>query len=295
MNKPNFFILGAPKCGTTSLAYWLSQHPNVFMSPNKEPHYFSNDLNHNIEPWRDYEHYLSLYKSADSNHKIIGEASTWYLRSVTAVKNIEAKLDNVRYIVMLRNPVEMAPSLHGQLLFVGRENVVDFETAWHLQERRLRGEAIPGNCPDPEFLQYRKACSLGEQLERLYKTVSRDRVLVIFLEDIENDVHREWRRILKFLDLPMWTDLDFKAENRAKYWQWRWIRNLMILYVRVLRLLGLPWLRTGLLKYLVGVSIKSGRKPLTLQLCRELEVEFVQDVNKLAKLTQRDLSHWIKG
>ncbi|MCS3904367.1 hypothetical protein J2T55_002403 [Methylohalomonas lacus] len=296
MKKPNFFILGAPKCGTTSLAYWLSKHPNVFISPHKEPHYFNDDLRFHQYSWRDFEHYLSLYEGANRNHKIVGEASTWYLLSQTAVQNIEAELGCVRYIVMLRNPVEMAPSLHGQLLLSGRENVVDFETAWHLQERRRQGKAVPWNCPDPECLQYKKACSLGEQLTRLYKTVDKCRVLPVFLEDIQKDVHGEWGRILDFLDLPMWADLDFKTENQARHWQWLWVRDIKIIYVRMLRQLGLPWLRIGLLKNLVGATIKeSRRKPLSIELRRELEAEFAEDINELAKLTKRDLSHWIKG
>lgn len=99
MKEPNFFIIGAPKCGTTSLAHWLAQHPEVFMSPVKEPHYFSTDFP--LTSWRDPDDYHSLFEGADTHHKAVGEASVWYLRSREAVPQIEAHYPGARYIVML--------------------------------------------------------------------------------------------------------------------------------------------------------------------------------------------------
>src|SRR5210317_560697 len=115
--KPNFFILGAPKCGTTSLAYWLSQHPNVYVSPDKEPLHYSTDFPASTP--HSERSYLDLFAEATEQHIAIGEASVWYLRSKDAVANIENEIPEAKYIVMLRNPVEMAPSLHWQTVFNG--------------------------------------------------------------------------------------------------------------------------------------------------------------------------------
>ena len=81
LNKnPNFFIVGAPKCGTTTLFSWLSEHPNVFMSRVKEPNHFNKDFN--FPKYRDKNDYLKLFKDANYQHVCIGEASPYYLFSL---------------------------------------------------------------------------------------------------------------------------------------------------------------------------------------------------------------------
>ena len=83
MKKPNFFIIGAPKCGTTSLASWVSEHPSVYMSPLKEPDYFH--ANEKIGSLKEYE---QLFEGAGPEHITVGEASVRYLYSQVAVPNI---------------------------------------------------------------------------------------------------------------------------------------------------------------------------------------------------------------
>jgi hypothetical protein len=293
MTRPNFFILGAPKCGTTSLAHWLTQHPNVFMSPVKEPHHYSSDLS--IGGWEDPTSYRSLFDLVEKFHHAVGEASVWYLHSREAVPRIEAELGKPRYIVMLRNPVQMAPSLHHQVAFSDDEDVAEFAAAWRLQGARENGESIPKRCRDPKLVQYRKACRLGEQLERLYQTVERGRVLVVFLEDIQSDVSAEWARILEFLELPQWNEIDFATENRSKHWRWPWVRDLKRFYANIQRRFELPPLGWGIFKHLRKVSIQeSPRKPLSEELHTELIDAFRDDIELLSQLTERDLRHWLK-
>src|SRR5687767_1010670 len=104
MHKPNFFIVGAPKCGTTSLYEYIRVHPEVFMPDRKEPAFFCSDF---YKPRRmKEEEYLSLFREAGSA-KWIGEASTWYLYSDKAREGIKAFCPDARIIIMLRNPVDM--------------------------------------------------------------------------------------------------------------------------------------------------------------------------------------------
>ena len=79
MRKPDVFIVGAPKCGTTSMYHYLRQHPDVFMPPKKEPHSFASDLD---APYfvRAEQEYLALFEEG-AWAKRVGEASTWYLYS----------------------------------------------------------------------------------------------------------------------------------------------------------------------------------------------------------------------
>src|SRR5581483_10303187 len=178
MKKPDFFILGAPKCGTTSLAAWLAEHPDIYMSPEKEPHFFNTDHKRYVTALEGYER---LFEGASDRHAAVGEASVWYLSSEDAVANILAYNPAARFIVMLRNPVEMAPSLHEEQVFTGREEVRDFATAWDLQEARKRGHDLPRLTWEPKHLLYGDMCRLGAQLERLFSRVPAERVKMIFI------------------------------------------------------------------------------------------------------------------
>ncbi len=134
MKFPNFFIIGAPKAGTTALSEYLRGHPQVFFSEPKEPHFFNDDFS--ARHTYDMDTYLSYFKDADEEYKAIGEGSVFYLSSKNAVPNILKKNPNAKFIVMLRNPVSMAQSWHAQAIHSFGETVLDFDKAWHLQDKR---------------------------------------------------------------------------------------------------------------------------------------------------------------
>ena len=110
MPIPNFFIVGAPKCGTTALCEYLKYHPNVFMSTPKEPHYFAEDFER-YRHVKTEDKYLALFGDCNDRHLMIGEASVFYLRSTRAVSLIRDFNPDAKIIVMLRNPVDMVYSL----------------------------------------------------------------------------------------------------------------------------------------------------------------------------------------
>src|SRR2546429_216975 len=107
---PTFFIVGAPRCGTSSLASYLDAHPRIFMSKPKEPHHFGRDLEIRVRPYASRESYLRLFEGVDADHA--GDASVLYLYSSTAPDEILALNPDARIIIMLRDPLEMIPSLH---------------------------------------------------------------------------------------------------------------------------------------------------------------------------------------
>lgn len=236
MPKPNFFIVGAPKCGTTSLAGWLSEHPNALMSPIKEPHYYSTDLGNRAVTSRG--RYEDLFKRANWNHRAIGEASTWYLYSRDAVPKIEIANPNARYIVMTRDLISMAHSLHHHNLRVLHEDQVSFEVAWSLQATRMAGHNIPNTCTEPVFLQYFEACSLGSQLHRLCRHVSRDRILHLPLADLQSDPAKSYRRVLDFLGLPDDDRRVFFAANKARGYRSHSVQRLIRLGGKIRLALG---------------------------------------------------------
>lgn len=203
MRTPNTFIVGAPKCGTTSMVRYLAQHPCVFFSNLKEPGYWATDY-----PWlakrnaltcRD--EYLRLFANAAEHHQIVGEASTMYLSSEHAAGNILEFEPSARFIAMLRNPIQVAQAYHMQKLLMFHEDVPDFETAWRLQTARRTGMHLPPNCPGALMLQYGAIPQFGPQVRRLLKIVPRDSVHFIRFDDLRSDPSSTYRALLRFLHL----------------------------------------------------------------------------------------------
>jgi hypothetical protein len=293
MKVPNVFLAGAPKCGTTSLATWLDGHPQVFMSPVKEPHHFCTDFGY--PAYRQWDDYLALFDAASEDHRVVAEASATYLYSGDAVPNIERQIDAPRYIVLLRNPVNMAPALHEQLLFDGDEDVADFATAWRMQQARSEGNAVPAGCREPRFLQYREACSLGAQMARLFDRVPRERVLVMLLDDLGEDPRGCWRETRTYLGLDDDGRTEFPVMNTAKETRLPRLRRLVRAASRARQAVGMPSLaRLGLGSSLDALSTRRRpRPPLPQALRDELTTAFHDDVKLLARLIDRDLDSWL--
>lgn len=291
MKKPNFFILGAPKCGTTSLAAWLSEHPHIYMSPVKEPHFFNDDSTYNATS--SIEQYEKFFSAVTASHLAIGEASVWYLYSSSAVPNIERYSPRARYIVCLRNPVEMAISLHEQSVVSGFEHINNFEDAWSLNENRLNGESVTRLCLEPRNLAYNYACRIGDQLERLLTRVDSRRVRVVLLDDIKEDPKQEYGKTLSFLGVDDDNRSDFSVHNSAKELRSRFFRKSVLATGQLKRRLGIN-IGFGLLNRLNNANIRHRpREPISPAVRNQLELYFRADIEKLARILDRDLSHWL--
>jgi hypothetical protein len=197
IKKPNFFIVGAPKCGTTSLSFYLREHPNVFFSKPKEPHHFSTDLSKRKGDVINRERYLNLFRGANS-YKAVGEGSVWYLYSKVAVSKIIQFNPRAKFIVMIRNPVDMFRSLHSYLLTTLDEDIRDPCKAWELQKERSVGRFLPPYCRGSEYLQYGDICKLGEQIRRLFEIVPNNKNIKIikfidFKKNTKKHTRTSWR------------------------------------------------------------------------------------------------------
>jgi len=293
MKKPNFFIIGAPKCGTTSLARWLGEHPNIFVSKIKEPHYFYTDGNSKfitIPCWKDY---INLFNEADSRHYAIGEASVFYLFSKEAVRNILEKFPDAKFVILLRNPVEMAASLHWQEVYSENEHLVDFEKAWEVQKMRTQGKMITAKCKEPKHLVYGDVCKLGDQLERLFDRVTQKNIQVLFLEDIIIDPQRSFMNVLRFLEVDDTFITDFIPKNTSKSVRSKMLRNLLKACGSVKELIKIEN-NTRLLAPLWRFNNPTGTKPIvSCNFKAKLQCYFRADIEKLELITGRNLSHWI--
>jgi len=289
MKKPNFFIIGAPKCGTTSLASWLAEHPEVFISSIKEPDYF-----HTNQKIRSIEEYENLFAEATDQHKAVGEASVRYLYSDTAVPEILAySSTEVKFIVMLRNPIEMAPSLHWQRVFTLNENEPNFEKAWRLQnEDKSPRIDLPKNCYTPEINNYGPVCKLGEQLINLFHRIDSRNCKLILLEDIKNKPREVWLELMDFLGIEDDGRAEFEAKNKAKTVRSRLAQKTFRKLGRLKRSIGIQR-SMGLLGSLAQWNrVERERPPLSDAMRQELRVYFKDDICKLESILNRDLSHW---
>jgi hypothetical protein len=296
---PNFFIVGAPKCGTTALYRYLSPHPNILLPRLKEPHYFATDLG-TYPAVKSLEEYLGLFAERTPQHLRVGEASVYYLRSDEAVANIRAYNPDARLIAMLRNPVDMVYSLHSQLLYWGEESEPDFEAAWRLQARRRAGHDLPPQSREPSLVQYAHIGRLGTQTERLVSIFPRAQVQLLVYDDFAADPQRAYDDVLAFLGVPHDGRREFPRVNdnkRAKLgWLGHFIRKpppaLRKGYRRLKRAVG----RDGLdsLKQVIVSrnTVKERRSPLSSTFRAELVDYFAPEVELLGRLLERDLSGW---
>jgi len=296
---PNFFIAGAPKCGTSALYRYLRQHPNVFMPDMKEPHFFSTDLvtYHKV---KSMEEYRELFRASTAQHLRVGEASASYLLSSAALANIREFNPDSKIIAMFRNPVDLVYSFHSQLLFWAEETVEDFETAWRLQERRSQGLQLPATCREPFWLQYRRLGQFGTQVERMLSVFPAEQVKMILYDDFAASPQRVYGEVLEFLELPQDNRTEFPRVNENKRAKFTWLRNfvrkpppaLQKGYRAIKRRLGKK--RAGLLRNaLVELNtVKLTRPPLSPAFRAELVNTFADEVTRLSRVLRRDLSHW---
>ncbi|MBA3587009.1 MAG: sulfotransferase [Chloroflexi bacterium] len=214
MTRPNFFIVGAPRCGTTALYAYLQQHPDVYMPYRKEPHYFGDDLPQR-PPYFDERAYLRLFDAAGDAARV-GEATVWYLYSDSAAQQIRSFSPDARIIIMLRRPVEMMYSLHGLFLFTTWEDLTDFGEAIDAEADRGQGRRLPPNTWWQQALQYRWLADYAPHVERYLHLFGPERVKVIVYDDFRADTESVVRDTLGFLGLDPSISLRLGVVNRAR-------------------------------------------------------------------------------
>ena len=286
---PNFFIIGAPKCGTTSLSIYLAEHPNVVMSLPKEPHYFSTD----IENGRitDQSKYLACF-SANQNSSAIGDASTLYLYSKVAINNILAFNKDAKFIVMLRNPTEVAFSFHQLALKIFSETETNFEKAWYLQTERAIGNHVPKGCPDLKLLLYGEIAKFGFQVDRLLSKVNRHKVHFIYFDDFINKTDKIIQSVFNFLELTPNFQIDYQIHNKTKRIQYPQFTKMVNIALGVKKSLGIKS-EFGIAARIHKKNITDGTpNQLNLSTLRMLADYFEKDIQTLSTLLNKDFSNW---
>lgn len=208
MMCPNFLIVGAAKCGTTTLYTWLKRHPDVFMPWNKEPTCFVRSIPSKMT----FTEYTSLFKPGYAK---IGEASVAYLYDYHSPKLIKKYLGgDIKIIVCVRHPAEMVYSLWKHNIRDEAEDL-SFKDALNQENNRLTSNTFKHSHPNNHInFYYTDRARFGEQILRYYHEFSKRNVLIVPLEDIREEPKETYKGILSFLGLKF-VETQFTKENVA--------------------------------------------------------------------------------
>lgn len=292
MRKPDFFIVGAQRCGTTAMYEYLRQHPEIFMPDEKELFFFGTDLNFPVGV-KDEARYLSLF-SRGQNAKRVGEATAVYLYSKRAAAEIKAFCPSARIIIMLRNPVDQMYSLHSNHSAGGVEDIEDFEAALDAEQARkqdLRGLTIHGY--PVELLFYREVAKYTEQVRRYLDVFGSENVHIIIFDDFESDTAQVYKSTLRFLDVNQEFQPEFQVINPSWGVRSKALQSLILLppVLSIGRALLPQRLRSAAMRLIGRVE---PRPPMDPDLRTRLQAEFAPEVGRLSELLGRDLTHWSK-
>jgi len=301
MKLPNFIIIGAPKSGTTSLYHYLKQHPQIYMSPNKEPKFFTmeGETNHFTGPERGVQHiirtsitsierYSALFQRV-SNETAIGEASPMYLHRPKAAARIRYYLPDAKLIAILRNPVDRIYSDFLHQLRMGWEPITDMAHALLAEERRTSKNWGP-------YWQYKYKGFYYIHLMRYYNLFEERQIKILLYEDLVNNDKDTLKGIFDFLgvDTSFEDDLTVRHMVGSPIPRSKKLETLInkpnptrSLFVRVLPI----DVRRKIKQSLKNWNIR--KIDFTTELRKELTLLYRDDILRLQDLIERDLSKWL--
>jgi len=280
---PNFFIVGAPKSATTSLYYYLKKIPQIYMSPIKEPNYFSVKTiqeNSPERPIRDKKKYLNLFKKV-KNEKFFGEASTTYLSDEKAPYLIHDVIPDAHILVSLRDPVERVFS---EYLMLKKQGWLKTNFSEDIQIA-LKKESY-------RFGPNRRLV-VGlyfQSLRRYLNVFGKDNVKIIVFEEFIENPKKTIEEILKFLRVDFFLD-DFKGKPYNPYAVYRGQISQKILRNKVITSIVERTLPQSL-RSIIRTKIfeKKELKPKMTSIDKNMLIEFYQDdVQKLQSMLGRKL------
>ncbi|MEM8827970.1 MAG: sulfotransferase [Cyanobacteria bacterium P01_G01_bin.19] len=233
--KPNLFIVGQPKSGTTALHQFLGQHPEIYMSSIKEPHFFCSDFHLESDraygkkrffDFRSESAYLQLFNRA-GKAKVVGESSTNYLYSQVAAQKIHNFNPDAKIIIILREPAKFLYSLHSHYVKFTEENEPDFLTALALESDRRAEKISSPRVTTPSYLYYSQRVQYHQQVKRYYDRFEPEQVKVVIFEEFKSDNERIYREILEFLDVDPSFEPEYGTVNANKEVKFKAINDLV--------------------------------------------------------------------
>jgi sulfotransferase family protein len=241
---------------------------------------------------------------------VLAEGSVSYFYGPERLEPILRLWPSAKFIICLRNPLQMIPSLHQRHFVNGDETVRRFERAWSLVPERRNGRFIPRSCLDPRFLDYWEAGHLGKHVRNFLSVIGRERCLLTLFDDLQSDPRRVYRQVLEFLGLPDDDKTVFERHAESKDCRIASLQRLLQRPPRVaMRLLDSDDLHNPrfaetagpLFQKILDVrtrildwnEIPAERPKIDPALIEEMRTLYRDDVFLLSQLLERDLSHWM--
>ena len=292
MTMPTFLIIGAMKSGTTALYYYLEQHPEIYMSPVKEPNFFSSREQENaagaVTHIGAYQH---LFRGV-SGEKAVGEASHSYLYEPGAAAEIRRYLPEAKLIAILRNPIDRAYSHFLHMVRSGTEPLDDFAQA--LQEEEV------GIHKERTFQDYIGRGLYHDQLKRYFGTFPQGQVRIYLYEDLSDapiSTVQDTFRYLKVEDSFV-PDVSLRR-NVSGHPKYKTLDGLLRSQSRIKHAakIYLPArMRWRLSKAFDDLKTRNLVQPPPLQseVRQQLIRVYREDILKLQDLIHRDLSGWLE-
>lgn len=298
---PNFLIIGAAKCGTTSLWRQLQQHPQIFMHPKKQLNFFALEgecVDFRGPGYRDSTLHsittIDAYRaqfSGVTHETAVGESSNWYIYHPKAAERIRYHLPEVKLVAVLRHPAERAYSRFLHMVREGREQITDFAQALDVEEKRIRENWWLD-------FHYLNVGLYHAQLERYFELFPRSQIKIYLHEDLKTDPLGVLRDLFGFLGV----DDTFRPDTTVKYnvsgipknkTLHSFLQNLRRVRPIVERVLP-EGQRRHVLRIASAVNNRNlAKPPLSPDLRQALVEGYREDTLKLQDLIQRDLSAWL--
>ena len=282
--EPNFFIVGAPKAGTTNISYYLNLHRKVFVSKLNEPYYFCKwDLPNNFKREsmiRDEVKYLELFKNAKTE-KVIGEATPSYLHSPNSAYKIKERFPDSKIIISIRNPIERAHSGYFSNEFMRKDNLSFREMIDSHKKLMDKNEFYIYNILEPGFF--------SKHIKRFQDNFTSDKIKVIVFEDYVKNTEKSIESILEFLELD--TDFEFTEQPKRGYRIPKNKISKMTLENKTIRKISTFFIPT-VTRQQIGERFmlkETEKSVMSLKERNYLKEIYEDDVKKLEMLLHRDL------
>lgn len=291
MVLPNFLIVGTPKAGTTAIYHYLNQHPEIYFSPHKEPHFFS-FIGEQKPHWgvKTLAEYEELFEGV-TTEKAIGEASTWYLYSQSAAQQIKKYIPYVKVIIILRNPIERAYSSWAFRVQCGWESIVNFEQAVQAEKNRI------ANHYEWDF-HYLQTGFYYEQIKRYFNLFPRNQIFICTHDSLNQDCISLLQNIFNFLEVDnnFIPDVSIR-HNQTKLAKSQLVDNLLTKSSHCKTVL--KFLIPDAMRNRLRSKIIQNNQLLVPKLPPELKKQYTllyrEDILKTSNLINIDFSQWLNN
>lgn len=301
---PNLFLVGEPRCGTTTLYKSLNQHPDIFFCKPKEPNHFAKSYFSEIKKYHnsslnslilrelifeDKNKYLALFNQR--KEKFLGDASTRYLYSRNAAHEIFKFNPDAKIIALFREPIDFLRSYHSQQLFLLNEEVSDLSQALNLEKDRKMGKNLPKSAYLPTSLYYSERIKFSDHLKRYIMYFPNDQIKVIIFEDFIKNNQKTLKDIFRFLNIETNVLPVVQKSNANKLVKNRHVRgffqsSLLALFVKRIIPINISVKIGNLLDQLT--TIEKPKKKLNEDIISKLKIRFTSEVHELNRILHKN-------